>query len=156
ADDMERFLAAGGNVCLCPLTEANLGDGLAAVAAIRRQGGRICVGSDSNLRLSMLEELRWLEYGQRLRGMERGVVRDEQGRVTRALLEMATRHGARALGVRAGAIEPEKLADFCLVDLEHPSLAGATAETLLDTLVFGAGNETIVATCVGGVWAWHR
>ena len=71
---------SGGNVCICPLTEANLGDGLADLAHVGRNGGSVCLGSDSNARISMLEEMRWLEYGQRLRTQSRGVVIGDEGR----------------------------------------------------------------------------
>lgn len=148
AEDMERFLAGGGTVCLCPLTEGNLGDGIPGIAGLPR----ICLGSDSNARISMLEEMRWLEYAQRLATESRGVLRDGEGRVARALFEAATAGGAQALGVDAGRIQPGCWADFVAIDLGAPSLAGWEPDTLLDSLVFGAGDEVIAATCVGGVW----
>lgn len=146
AEDMERFLAGGGTVCLCPLTEGNLGDGIPLPIS------RPCIGTDSNARLSMLEEMRWLEYGQRLATESRGVRRDHAGHVARVLFEAATVNGAQALGVDAGRIAPGCWADFVAIDLGAPSLAGWEPDTLLDSLVFGAGDETIAATCVGGVW----
>ena len=75
----QRFLDAGGTVCLCPLTEGNLGDGIPRLARRTRAGGRLAIGTDSNLRLAMLEEMRWLEYGQRLRGELRGALPDAAG-----------------------------------------------------------------------------
>lgn len=153
AEDMERFLAGGGTVCVCPLTEANLGDGIPG------KTGAACLGSDSNARISMLEEMRWLEYAQRLATESRGVLRDRDGQVARRLFEAATVNGARALGIDAGRIAPGCCADFAAIDLGAPSLAGWEPETLLDSLVFGAGDEAIAATCVGGVWmerAWRR
>ncbi len=152
AADMVEFLDAGGTVCLCPLTEANLGDGLADVPFIRGRGGRICLGTDSNARISMLEEMRWLEYGQRLRTRSRGVVIDGAGRVGAALWPAATIDGAHALGVRTGAIRRGYQADLIAIDLDHPSLAGGTDETLMDTLILGAADDVIVGTCVGGRW----
>lgn len=146
AEDMERFLAGGGTVCVCPLTEANLGDGIPGKV------GAACLGSDSNARISMLEEMRWLEYAQRLKTESRGVLRDRDGRVARGLFEAATVNGAQALGIDAGRIAPGCWADFAAIDLGAPSLAGWEPETLLDSLVFGAGDEAIAATCVGGVW----
>lgn len=150
--DMERFLSAGGNVCLCPITEANLGDGVADVPGVLNDAGWICVGTDSNSRLSFLEELRWLEYAQRLEREARGVVTDEQGSCAGALLRIGTANGAKALGVKTGAIEVGRWADFCLVDLTHPSLEGWDESSLLDALVFGGGDGAIVGTCVGGRW----
>ncbi len=150
--DMERYGAAGGGVCLCPLTEANLGDGIADLPGMRRAGALLSLGSDSNARISTLEEMRWLEYGQRLRSESRGVLADTEGEVARVALAAATTGGAAALGLPAGAIEPGLWADFALVDLDAPTLAGATPETLLDALVFGAAEEAIAGTCVGGEW----
>jgi formimidoylglutamate deiminase len=149
--DMECFLEAGGRVCVCPLTEANLGDGLPDLEAARRAAGRLSLGSDSNVRISFLEEMRWLEYGQRLRTERRGVL-VEAGHVARTLLEAATAGGARSLGIATGAIEPGRWADFLTVDLAHPALAGVDADTLAEALVFGAGDEVIGETCVGGRW----
>lgn len=156
AEDMQRFLAGGGAVCLCPLTEANLGDGIAGLPHIHRLGGPICLGSDSNARISMLEEMRWLEYVQRLATETRGALRDEAGTVSRGLLRAATLGGAEALGVDAGQVAPGFWADFAAIDLTAPSLAGWEPDTLLDALVFGAGDPVIAATCVGGEWEEHR
>ena len=154
--DLERFAGAGGGVCVCPLTEANLGDGIPPLAAVPAAAGRLCLGTDSNARISMLEEMRWLEYGQRLAGERRGVLADRQGRVAMRLLTAATAGGARALGLPAGAIAAGRWADFAAVDIGHPALAGAGADALAAALVFGAGDGAIAATCVGGRWQEHR
>jgi formimidoylglutamate deiminase len=160
-EDLERFLASGGRVCLCPLTEGNLGDGVPGLPRLREVGGlegagALCLGTDSNARLSVLEDMRWLEYGQRLTTESRGVVREPGGRVAPVLLRAATEGGARALGLPAGTIAPGCQADFVAVDLTAPELAGWTAETLPESLVFGAGNRVIAATCVGGIWRSER
>ncbi len=151
-EDLTRFLAAGGGVCTCPLTEANLGDGLPDVTPVHAAGGRLSLGTDSNARIAMVEELRWLEYGQRLRAEARGVLADEDGSVARTLLAAATTGGARALGVDVGQIAPGAWADFAAVDLAAPELAGTGPEELLDALVFGGGDRTITAVAVGGRW----
>ena len=151
-EDLSAFIAAGGSVCLCPLTEANLGDGLPDLAAIAGAPDRLCLGTDSNARIAMTEEMRWLEYGQRLRHEKRGALADEDGSVARALLSIATHGGARALGVQAGAIEAGRWADFAALDLDAPELAGCDADTLLDAWVFGSGDRAIAATCVKGRW----
>jgi formimidoylglutamate deiminase len=151
-DDLSAFIGSGGSVCLCPLTEANLGDGLADLAPIAGVNDRLCLGTDSNSRIAMIEEMRWLEYGQRLRQERRGVLSDETGSVSRPLLSIATRSGARALGVEAGAIEVGCWADLTALDLDAPELAGCDADTLLDAWVFGSDNQSIAATCVGGRW----
>ncbi len=108
-EDMERFLAGGGTVCICPLTEGNLGDGIADIAGlprVRDLSGPVCLGSDSNARISMIEEMRWLEYAQRLATESRGVLRDGAGQVSRVLFESATATGARAVESKPAASSP--------------------------------------------------
>ncbi len=157
--DMARFAAAGGNVCICPTTEANLGDGIADLPGILAAGGAVCLGTDSNARISMLEEARWLELVQRLARERRGVARDGSragGRVATTLLDAATANGARALGVPAGALRPAAWADLVAFDLGHPELAGWDEETLLESIFLGASDRTIAGTFVGGAWASAR
>ncbi|MCC7290792.1 MAG: formimidoylglutamate deiminase [Phycisphaerales bacterium] len=150
--DMTAFLKSGGRVCLCPLTEANLGDGIADVRHILESGGRVCIGSDLNSRLCMAEELRLVEYAQRLRSQRRGCVADAEGNVARPLLDMATRHGAESLAIDAGAIEPGRLADFFTLDLTAPALRGWTPQTLPEAFIFGTSESAVSDVCVGGVW----
>ena len=151
-EHLEAFVGAGGSVCVCPLTEGNLGDGIPDLAGLADFPDRLCLGTDSNLRIAMSEEMRWLEYGQRLRRERRGVLVDEEGSAGRALLSSATRDGALALGLQAGAIAPGCWADLTALDLDAPGLQGCDGDTLLDAWVFGAGNRAIAANCVGGTW----
>lgn len=150
--DMERIAEAGGTVCVCPLTEANLGDGIPDLEPSLAAGGTVCLGTDSNARISMVEEMRWLEYGQRLAGERRGALVDAEGSVAGALLGAATEAGALALGLDAGRIEAGRLADLVAIDLDHPSLAETDADGLPSALVLGSDNGAIAATCVGGDW----
>jgi formiminoglutamate deiminase len=150
--DMERFLAAGGVACLCPLTEGNLGDGIPSLTRAHSAGGRMALGTDSNNRLAMLEEMRWLEYGQRLRSEFRGALPDSDGSNAPILLAAATTGGARALNVPVGRIAVGCWADLLAIDLRSPPLAEVSTDHLLDALVFGAGNEVIAGTYVGGHW----
>jgi len=147
-EQLAFFLNAGANLCLCPSTEANLGDGLPSLGRVLADG--LCLGTDSNARIAMLEELRWAEYGQRLGREARGALVDGAGQVARRLLAAATLGGARALGVRAGALEAGALADFVAVDLAAPELAGWAEETLLESLIFGASERALAGTWVGG------
>jgi formiminoglutamate deiminase len=151
-EHIAAFVDAGGAVCVCPLTEANLGDGIPDLTGMTGLSDRLCLGTDSNLRIAMSEEMRWLEYGQRLRRERRGVLADEEGRVGRSLLTAATRGGAAALGLAAGAIAEGSWADLTALDLDAPALAGCDGTTLLDAWVFGAGDRAVAATCVGGRW----
>jgi len=150
AADMEQWLSCGGNVCLCPLTEANLADGICDMHRIVKQGGCVSLGSDSNARISMLEEMRWMEYAQRLHREERGVCIDNAGSMSNCLIDAATKNGARCLGIQAGEIAVGKLADFTVVDLDHPQLVGATAETLGSAICCGADNSVIKQTIISG------
>ena len=150
--DLERYLGAGGGVCTCPLTEGNLGDGIPKALPLIHASGRLSLGSDSNARISMLEEMRWLEYGQRLATKSRGVLTGPDATVAPALIQIATSGGAAALGIPAGRIETGRWADFVTLDLAHPSLEGCDAGTLPGALAFGVGNEVIAETCVGGRW----
>ena len=100
--------------------------------------------------------MRWLEYVQRLATENRGILRDREGDVACVLLEAATAGGAKALGVEAGRIEAGLWADFAAIDLDSPLIAGWTPERLLESVIFGATEEVVAATCVGGEWVEHR
>nr|HRC87007.1 formimidoylglutamate deiminase [Thermoanaerobaculia bacterium] len=144
-EDLAPYLAAGGRICLCPTTEANLGDGIPDLPAMAPWRHQLCLGTDSNARISMLEEMRWLEYGQRLARERRGVLLDEAGEVARPLWASATVNGAGSLAVAAGALESGCWADFLAVDLEAPSLAGATEDSLAGALALGCSEEVVLA-----------
>jgi formiminoglutamate deiminase len=151
-EDLAQFLRAGGTVCVCPLTEANLGDGLPALVPSALVKDSLSLGTDSNARISLLEEMRWLEYGQRLRCETRGVLTDGEGQVARTVLHAATAGGARAVGLQTGRLAAGNWADMAVIDLEHSSLAGCDAEHLLEALVFGTDNQVVLGTYVGGKW----
>jgi formimidoylglutamate deiminase len=150
AEWLKRWTGAGGFVCLCPLTEANLGDGLADVAALNAAPGKVCVGTDSNARLDFVEELRWLEYGGRLKSGLRGLCADSEGQVASRLIDFGTANGAAALNLGAGVLESGRPADFFTIDLRHPAVQLAPHEMLAESLLFGAGAETIREVFVGG------
>ena len=154
-EDLARFFSDGGTACICPTTEGNLGDGLPDLARYFAAGSegtaRLALGTDSNARISFLEEMRWLEYGQRVRTETRGALRDTQGAVAPVLLKAATLGGARSLGLEAGEIRPGAWADFAVIDLGCPELEGWEPETLLPSLIFGSGNGAIAGSRVGGM-----
>ncbi len=151
AEDLERFLETGASVCVTPLTEANLADGTPP-ALLARPGAHLSLGSDSNLRVDFTEEMRLLEYAQRLRAEKRGIFVDGSGSVAGRLFEIATRGGARSLGLRAGEIESGSLADFVTIDLESPGVLSSSAEELMSAFVLGAGSESIGRVAVSGRW----
>jgi formimidoylglutamate deiminase len=137
-------LARSGAVAgLCPITEANLGDGAFNGPGWLAAGGRFGIGSDSNVRISLTEELRTLEYSQRLRDLGRNIMVSGAGSVGAALYTGAARGGAQAGGRNAGQIAVGKLADLMAIDLAHPSLCALGRDQVLDGLVF-ASPDTIV------------
>ena len=145
-------LAASGAVAgLCPITEASLGDGIFDGAAFLSAGGRFGVGSDSNIRISLSEELRALEYSQRLRDRARAVLAGSRASTGRVLFEGAAQGGAQAAGRAAGAIAPGLWADLVALDAQDVALAGLGGDTLLDSFVY-AGDDRLVRD----VWSAGR
>ena len=147
-------LAASGAVAgLCPTTEANLGDGLFPLAPFLDGGGRFGIGSDSHISQSPVEELRWLEYGQRLLHQKRNVAASpSQRRVGDFLWQGALAGGALASGRQVGALAPGRRADLLVLDSEHPNLAGVAPGDVLGTFVF-CGNDNLVRDVMaGGRW----
>lgn len=137
-------LAASGAVAgLCPVTEANLGDGIFPMLAWREASGRFGVGSDSNVLIDMTEELRWLEYGQRLADRARNRLAAAPGRSTgQDLFDAALAGGAQALGVEAG-LAVGRAADIVSLDESHASLFGRSGPWITDSLLFAAGRGAI-------------
>ena len=152
--DEIRGLASSGAVAgLCPTTEANLGDGLFPLADYLDAGGQIAIGSDSHVSIDPWEELRWLEYGQRLNMQQRNVATTAAELHTGARLFMAALDGgARALGQPVGRIAEQYRADFLTLDAGSPLLAGCVADELLDSLVFAGGRNLVTDVMVGGQW----
>ena len=152
-DETRRLAASGAVAGLCPTTEADLGDGLFPLVDYLAAQGRFGVGSDSNVGVSPAEELRWLEWGQRLARRKRNLVPAPEGRsIGAALWRDALAGGAQALGQPVGAIAPGCRADFVALDRDHPSLAGHVGDGILDALVFAGGSAAIRHVMVGGRW----
>lgn len=153
-DAETRRLASSGAIAgLCPTTEANLGDGLFPAVAYLAAGGRFGVGSDSHVSVSPVEELRLLEYGQRLVHRSRAVLGDPAApSVGERLWRLAADGGAAALGIRAGRLEAGCRADLVVLDPESPVLAGRPTDRLLDSLVFAGNAPAVRDVAVGGAW----
>lgn len=151
-DDNEVQLIAdsGAVVGLCPTTESNLGDGFFRAAEFLKQDGRIAIGSDSHCSVDLRDELRTLEYGQRLQTRGRAVLGTDDLSVGRRLYCSAARGGGQAMGVPTGEIKVGNRADFTLVDSNHPAIAGAEKDRLLDRAIFTNVGNPIVGTVVGG------
>ncbi|MFC5461089.1 formimidoylglutamate deiminase [Massilia niabensis] len=147
-------LARSGAVAgLCPTTEANLGDGLFPLPAYLAAGGRWGIGSDSHVSQSPVEELRWLEYGQRLvRGSRNVAATPARRDVGLNLWQDALSGGAQASGRPVGALEAGRRADLLVLDSAHPNLEGVLDADVLGRLVF-CGNDNLVRDVLaGGRW----
>ena len=144
--------SSGAVVCLCPSTEGNLGDGLFPLESFVRAGGRIAIGSDSQATINPFEELRWLEYGQRLRSETRNVASIAELHVGQELFGRVLAGGAQASGHDTFGLAPGAPADLVVLDDEDPMLAGHGADTLLDALVFSGYPLPVERVMVHGEW----
>ena len=152
--DEVRLIAGSGAIAgLCPTTEANLGDGIFPLVDFMQQGGRFGIGSDSHISQSAVEELRWLEYGQRLQHQQRNIaVSASQRHVGDYLWSAALAGGAQACGRQVGALAAGKRADLIVLDDEHPNLYGQALADVLNAFIF-CGNDNLVRdVLVGGQW----
>ena len=145
-------LAGSGAVAgLCPITEASLGDGIFSAREFLAAGGRFGVGTDSNVLVGVADELRQLEYGQRLKHRERNVLSGRPGASTgRALFDHALAGGAQALAQAKSGLVPGARADIVSLDTTHPSLAGRSGDAVLDGWLFAAGSDAIDCVWAGG------
>ena len=142
-DETKAMAASGAVAGLCPITEANLGDGPFNGPDYIAAGGAFGVGSDSNVNISLTEELRTLEYSQRLRDLSRNVMVVGEGSVGHTLYAGAAKGGAQALGRNAGVIAKGRLADLVAVDSSDPALCALSQDQLLDGLVFAAKDGVV-------------
>ena len=143
ADERARLVASHAVAGLCPITEGNLGDGVFPMQAFAREGGRFGVGSDSNVLIDAAEELRLLEYGQRLTLRGRNVLAPDAGCSSgRFLFAGALQGGAQALGVPAG-LQVGASADLLELDAGHPALLSRRGDALLDSWLFAARNGAL-------------
>ncbi|MFU6375071.1 formimidoylglutamate deiminase [Metapseudomonas otitidis] len=153
ADEVQAMARSGAVAGLCLTTEANLGDGIFPAVDFLAQGGRLGIGSDSHVSVSVVEELRWLEYGQRLRDQRRNrLYRPEQPQVGRTLFDAALAGGAQALGQPVGALAVGSRADWIVLDGTDPYLATAEGDALLNRWLFAGGDRQVRDVMVGGRW----
>ena len=150
--EISNFAKSGAVAGLCPITEANLGDGIFEAKRFLEQGGAFGVGSDSNVKIALAEEFRMLETSQRLRDLRRVVLTDNKTPSNgRFLYERAARGGAQALGRNSGRIEVGLQADLVALDDTHYSIAELKGDAILDAWIF-ACDDAIVSE----VWAAGR
>lgn len=152
AAELAGIAARGAVVGLCPITEANLGDGVFDARAFLDTDGRFGVGTDSNVLIDAAGELRQLEYAQRLTARRRNVLASvEYPSTGRALFEAAYRCGSQALGVAAGGLAVGQPADLVTLAADHPAFVGRGGDALLDAWLFAARSGAI-----DGVWVRGR
>jgi formimidoylglutamate deiminase len=151
AEETAALARSGAIAGLCPTTEANLGDGFFPLPAFLGAGGAFGVGSDSNVSTSAIEELRWLEYGQRLAHQRRAVAASSSTRSPGfALYQGALAGGAAASGRPVCGLAAGERADFVVIDADAPFVCGRRPEVLLDAIVFGGNASPIRDVFVGG------
>ena len=151
ADETLKMAKSGVVAGLCPVTEANLGDGPFNGPSYLEAGGAFGVGSDSNVLISLTEELRTLEYSQRLRDVARNVMVVGEGSVGDTIYTGAAKGGAQALGRGAGEIAVGELADVVAIDSAAPSMCALRQDQILDGLVFAAKDDVVT-----DVWSAGR
>ena len=145
-------LACSGVVAgLCPVTEANLGDGIFNGADYIRAGGRFGVGTDSNVSIGVAAELRQLEYAQRLRERARNILSGAGASCGRTMIEAITAGGARALRRNSGKLAAGASADILTFQADHPTLAGKVDDQVLDAWIFSGGNPLVDCVWSGGL-----
>ena len=153
AAELRALAATRAVVGLCPTTEANLGDGIFPLLAALEAGVSFGIGTDSNVATSPVEELRWLEYVQRLVTRRRNVSEQHHGASTGArLYRCALSGGAQACGRDIGAIAPGRRADILVLDPDHPALFGRSGDALLDAWIFASHGNPVRDVMVGGRW----
>lgn len=155
ADEAEvaAMAKSGAVVGICPTTEANLGDGIFPAIDYGQQGGCLGIGSDSHVSLSVVEELRWLEYGQRLKHERRNrLYSADRKNIGAYLYETCVAGGAQALGQPIGQIAIGQRADLVVLNGAHPLMAHMTGDGILSRWLFGGTDNLIKDVMVGGDW----
>jgi formimidoylglutamate deiminase len=142
-EETQNVAKSGAVVGLCPITEANLGDGVFDGSGLLSSGGKYGIGSDSNVFIALTEELRLLEYSQRFVRKERNVMTSNSGSVGRALYNDALVGGAQALGRKSGSLSPGNWADIVSLDAEALSLWGCSDDEFLDRWIFTSDDSLV-------------
>ena len=151
ADEVRLMAQSQAVAGLCLTTEANLGDGIFPAVDYLAQGGRMGIGSDSHISVSVVEELRWLEYGQRLRDQRRNrLYRSDQPMVGRTLYDAAQAGGAQALGQPVAGLAVGQRADWLVLDGNDPYLATAQDDAILNRWLFAGGDRQVRDVWVNG------
>ncbi|MGE4064186.1 MAG: formimidoylglutamate deiminase [Rhodospirillaceae bacterium] len=148
--ETSRMAKSGATAGLCPITEANLGDGVFNARTFVANGGRYGIGSDSNVQVGITDELRLLEYAQRLFHRARNIMAAEGRSTGRALFQSASSGGAQALGASAAGLFTGAPADFMTLRRDHTVLASRKGDDILDTWIFTGGESLVDCVWVAG------
>ena len=152
-EETSALAKCGATAGLCPTTEANLGDGIFPLLAYRAAGGRYGIGGDSHVSRDPAEELRLLEYAQRLTARRRNLVVGKNTPAVGTTLWLEAAAGGQALGRKMGAIAPGHRADLVVLDADHPDLSGRSGDAIANALIFSGGTAMVRDVMVGGAWA---
>ena len=147
-----RLAATGAVAGLCPITESNLGDGIFDGVRYLGAGGRAGIGSDSNVHIALFDELRTLDYSQRLRDRSRAALATAHASTGRRLYDMACAGGAQAGGRDAGRMAKGAWADLVALNTDNEWLCDRKGDPALDTAIFGGHGQA----CVTDVWSAGR
>ena len=149
--EISMVAESGAVVGLCPTTEANLGDGIFSLTDYLTRDGLIAIGSDSHISVSITEEIRLLEYGQRLKYQRRNInTSDKEPHTGTHLYKESLRGGAKASGFDNGSIEIGKRADLIVLDETSPLLVGTPELSVIDRFIFSGNQNSIKHVIVGG------
>lgn len=151
--ETKALAQSGATAGLCPTTEANLGDGIFPLPAYRAEGGRYGIGGDSHVSRDPAEELRLLEYAQRLTARRRNLVTGKHTPAVGTTLWLEAAAGGKALGRAMGAIAPGMRADLVVLDANHTDLAARSGDAVANALIFSGGTNMVRDVMVGGAWA---
>ena len=153
ATEVSQIAGSKAVAGICTTTEGNLGDGFFALPDYIEQQGRFGIGSDSHVSHSPVEELRWLEYGQRLRAQRRNMSSaDGQRRIGDFLWKASLQGGAQASGRPVGSLAAGKRADLLVLDADHPNLHGIACEELLNSWIFSGNDNLVRDVLTAGQW----
>ena len=151
--EVDRLATSDSVVGLCPTTEANLGDGIFRFEDFLTKGGKFGIGSDSNISVNPVEELRWLEYGQRLTSNKRNIsATGTEPHVGSFLWEHAANGGAQALDRNIDSINPGERYDHLVLNREHPLLYDKHPDDVPDSFVFSGNDSLVKDVMAAGKW----
>ncbi|OUR74902.1 formimidoylglutamate deiminase [Colwellia psychrerythraea] len=154
-DEAERkgIIAKEAIAGICPTTEANLGDGIFPTTEFLAEKGTIAIGSDSHISVNPIEELRWLEYAQRLIKQQRAILAtDEHASVGQNLWQQAAMGGAQSTNSNTGCLAIGKQADLLVLDKDKTKLFANANQQLLDSMIFASQQNPVSYVMVNGVW----